>query len=136
MADSSAADYTASKAALLAFHASLRAELAYSSHPYAKDIQTILVAPGQLGTPMFENIKTPSKLLAPTVEAVDLAKEIVNMIDSGESGEIRLPYYSQWAPIFSVLPVGLQAVFRSWSGMDNAMIRSVQNTDSKIRTVK
>jgi len=112
---------------LLAFHASLRAELAQSSHPSAKNIKTVLVAPGQLGTRLFKDIKTPSNFLAPIVEPVYLAKEIVNLIDSGENGEIRMPFYASCAPIFAALPVGLQAILRSWSGIDNSMIYSIKD---------
>jgi hypothetical protein len=61
------------------------------------------------------------------VEAVDLAKEIVSMIDSGESGEIRIPFYAQWIPLFVALPVGLQAILRSWSRIDKAMIPFVKD---------
>ena len=116
------ADYTAAKAALLAMHASLRAELRYSEHPSAKNIKTVLVAPGQLGTSLFAGLKTPSVFLAPVVEPVELAKEIVKMIDSGMSGEIRIPFYADWVPMFQILPVSLQQVLRSWSGLDRAML--------------
>ena len=103
-------------------HASLRAELRYSEHSSAKNIKTILVVPGQLGTPLFAGMKTPSAFLAPIVEPVELAKEIVKMIDSGLSGEIRVPFYADCVPIFQALPVSLQQVLRSWSGLDRAML--------------
>ena len=103
-------------------HASLRAELRYSEHSSAKNIKTILVAPGQLSTSLFAGLKTPSTFLAPVVEPVELAKEIVKMIDSGLSGEIRLPFYADWIPILQSLPVGLQQVLRNWSGLDRAML--------------
>ena len=103
-------------------HASLRAELKYFEHPSAKNIKTILVAPGQLGTSLFSGVKTPSEFLAPVVEPVELAKEIVNMIDSGLSGEIRIPFYADWIPIFQALPVSLQQMLRTWSGLDRAML--------------
>jgi hypothetical protein len=79
---------------------------------------------------LFEDIKTPSNFLAPIVEPVDLAKEIVNMVESGESGEIRTPFYAQLAPLLNVLPVGLQAIVRRWSGLDKAMIESVKGKSS------
>ncbi|TLD24705.1 short chain dehydrogenase/reductase [Venturia nashicola] len=69
-------DYTAAKAGLVAFHASLKAELSCSAHQGAEKIKTVLVTPGQLGTPMFGGLKTPSTFLAPIVEPVELAKEI------------------------------------------------------------
>lgn len=103
-------------------HASLRAELYNSQHPGAPNIKTILVAPGQLSTPLFAGIRTPSNFLAPVVEPVELAKEIVQMIDSGCSGEIMLPLYAKWIPLLGALPVGFQRIVRWWSGMDKAML--------------
>jgi hypothetical protein len=97
-----------------------------SNDPAAQTIKTILVAPGQLGTPLFESVQTPSNFLAPIVEPVELAKEIVRMIEIGESGNIRMPFYSQWAPVLLALPVGVQAIVRRWSGLDQAMIRSME----------
>lgn len=114
----------------MAFHASLREELKHSQHPAANNIKTILVAPGQLWTPLFENIVTPSNFLAPVVEPIDLAKAIVNMVNQGDSGEIRTPFYAQWAPALLALPVGLQSLIRSFSGVDGAMISSVKLKDT------
>lgn len=103
-------------------HASLRAELKHSEHSSAKDIKTILVVPGQLSTSLFAGMNTPSAFLAPVVEPVELAKEVVNMIDSGLSGEIRIPFYANWVPIFQALPVSLQQVLRTLTGLDRAML--------------
>jgi short-subunit dehydrogenase len=114
--------YTASKAALLALHGSLRAELA--QHPDGKDIKTILVTPGQMSTKMFDGLKTPSKFLAPVVAPVDVAKDILKLIEKGESGEVAVPLYSQYIQILGVLPVGVQALVRRWSGVDTAIARA------------
>ncbi|KAI4698859.1 hypothetical protein J4E81_005471 [Alternaria sp. BMP 2799] len=111
--------YTASKAALLALHHSLRAELA--QNPAAKDIKTILVQPGQMGTTMFAGLKTPSNFLAPVVTPADIGKDIIKLIERGESGEIALPLYSKYIQILGVLPVGMNHLVRKWSGMDKAV---------------
>ncbi|KAH6881500.1 hypothetical protein BKA58DRAFT_3553 [Alternaria rosae] len=111
--------YTASKAALLALHQSLRAELA--QNPAAKDIKTILVQPGQMGTTMFAGLKTPSNFLAPVVTPADIGKDIIKLIERGESGEIALPLYSKYIHILGVLPVGVNHLVRKWSGMDKAV---------------
>ncbi|KAF2426501.1 short chain dehydrogenase/reductase [Tothia fuscella] len=116
------ADYTASKAGLLAMHASLRAELHNSQHPGAPNIKTVLVSPGQLDTPLFAGMQTPSNFLAPVVQPVELAKEIVRMVDSGSSGEVMMPLYARWIPLHGVLPVGVQKVIRGWSRADEAML--------------
>lgn len=71
---------------------------------------------------MFAGVQTPSNFIAPIVEAVELAKEIVQMIDFGESGEIRLPFYTKWAPILQALPASVQLLARKLSGIDRAML--------------
>ncbi|KAI9816079.1 MAG: hypothetical protein M1832_005162 [Thelocarpon impressellum] len=113
-------DYAASKAALLALHSSLTAELA--PHPR---IKTVLVAPGQLSTPLFRGVRTPSAFLAPVVEAVDVAKEVIAFVDGGRGGEIRLPLYARWVGWWAVLPPGVQRALRWAAGVDRAMERFV-----------
>jgi NAD(P)-dependent dehydrogenase (short-subunit alcohol dehydrogenase family) len=119
---SSSADYTAAKAGLLALHASLRAELSHSKDPAAQDIRTVLVAPGQLDTQLFSGLTTPSNFLAPVVEPVQLAREVVKMVDSGHSGEVLVPLYAKWVPLLAALPSGMQRILRTLSGMDTAML--------------
>ncbi|KAF1944805.1 short chain dehydrogenase/reductase [Clathrospora elynae] len=116
--------YSASKAALLALHHSLRAELA--QNPAAKDIRTILVQPGQMGTRMFAGLETPSNFLAPVVTPAEIGKDIIKLIERGESGEVALPLYSRYIQILGVLPVGVQSLVRSWSGVDGAVERMVE----------
>ena len=107
------------KAALLALHASLRAELA--TIPDAQDIKTILVTPGQMGTDMFHGLKTPSNFLAPILSPAEVAKSIMGLIERGESGQVALPLYSRYAEVLATLPVGVQALIRRWSGVDTAI---------------
>ena len=111
--------YSASKAALLTMHASLRAELA--QNPEAQDIKTILVTPGQMGTTMFHGMKTPSNFLAPILSPAEVAKSIMSLIEKGESGDIALPLYSRYVEILGILPVGVQTLVRRWSGVDTAI---------------
>jgi short-subunit dehydrogenase len=116
------ADYTAAKAGLIAMHTSLRAELASPMAPDgAEYVRTILVTPGQLSTNLFASIKTPSSFFGPVVEPVELAREIVRMIDSGESGQISMPFYARWIEWMHVLPVSMQKLARKMSGVDKAM---------------
>ena len=115
-------DYCASKAGLIAMHASLRAELTGSSAPQgAERVRMVLVTPGQLGTKLFAGVETPSGFFGPVVEPVELAREIVRMVDGGVSGEISLPLYARWIDWLHVLPPGVQRVLRGISGMDRAM---------------
>ena len=115
-------DYTAAKAGLIALHRSLRAELSSSSASEgAENIRTILVTPGQLSTSLFAGVETPSSFFGPVMEPVKLAREIVRMVDAGESGEISLPLYARWIEWMFVLPVSLQRLGRWVSGVDGAM---------------
>ena len=120
------AAYAASKAALLALHASLRAELA--QHPAGPDIKTILVTPGQIATPMFAAVPTPSRFLAPIVPPTDVAKELVALLDRGLGGEVAVPLYARWIPLLAVLPAGVQRLVRAWSGVDRAVPSGSLNT--------
>lgn len=121
--------YTASKAALLALHYSLRAELAQI--PEAKEIKTILVTPGQMSTQMFADVKPPSAFFAPTATPAELAKNIIKLIERGESGEVAIPLYSHYVGFFFVLPVGIQRLIRRWSGLDTAVAASKKPVEKK-----
>ncbi|KAK3721778.1 hypothetical protein LTR37_002943 [Vermiconidia calcicola] len=119
---SNLSDYTAAKAGLIAMHNSLRAESAsVTAAEGAESIRTILVTPGQLNTNLFAGVQTPSSFFGPVVEPVELAREIVRMIDAGESGEISMPSYARWIEWLHVLPVSLQKIVRRLAGMDRAM---------------
>lgn len=115
-------DYGAAKAGLIAMHASLRAELSSSTAPEgAENIRMVLVKPGQLATALFEGVETPNAFLGPVVEPVELAQEIVRMIDAGESGEISMPLYARYVDFIFILPASLQKFLRWVSGVDRAM---------------
>ncbi|KAG9958464.1 NAD(P)-binding protein, partial [Aureobasidium melanogenum] len=119
-------DYTASKAALLAFHTSLRAEIkqmanSKTDYPGAENTKMILVKPGQLSTAMFSTLKSPSDFFGPVVQAKDLAREIVEMIEEGRDGVLCMPVYAWLVEWLGVLPVSLQRAARWMSGVDGAM---------------
>ncbi len=109
-------DYTAAKAGITALHKSLTAEL--KSTP---EIKTILVSPGQLSTPLFNGVQTPNSFFGPVLEPVDVAKEVIAAIDSGSSAILAMPLYARWIDWMNVFPVGMQAIARKLSGVDNAM---------------
>lgn len=110
-------DYAAAKAGVTALHKSLAAELR-QSHP---DIRMVLVTPGQISTPLFYGVQTPNAFLAPVVEPVDVAKEIIAAIDNGYSTSIGMPLYARWIDWFNVLPIGMQALARRLARVDVAM---------------
>jgi NAD(P)-dependent dehydrogenase (short-subunit alcohol dehydrogenase family) len=112
----SVSDYAAAKAGLSAMHKSLSAEL--RAYP---GIKTVLVAPGQIQTRLFEGVKTSHGFLAPVLEPVDVAKEIIRAIDEGQSMELAMPLYARWIEWLNVLPVGIQRGLRWAAGIDKAM---------------
>ncbi|KAM0795300.1 putative short-chain dehydrogenase/reductase family protein [Usnea florida] len=119
--------YTASKAALLAYHASLTSELASK----APSVKTILVATGQLDTQMFGNVRLRGwsrNFFGPVVGAGDVAVKIVDMIDRGEGGVVSEPAYARWIAWLGVLPVGLQRLAKSWAGLDDAFTGNVHQS--------
>jgi hypothetical protein len=111
--------YASSKAALSTFHSSLTAELRSSAYP-PNNIKTILVAPGQLDTPMFAGIRQNwwRRFMGPRVEVREVAMRIVGMVDRGEGGEVRMPAYASWIGGMGGLPVGVQRALRELSGVD------------------
>ncbi|CAK7272027.1 hypothetical protein SEPCBS119000_004907 [Sporothrix epigloea] len=110
-------DYAASKAGVSALHRSLAAELR-TSHP---NICTVLVTLGQLSTPLFHGVQTPSSFFAPVVEPIDVAKDVISAIDNGRAESIGMPLYARWVGWYHVLPQSLQKVARWASGVDTAM---------------
>lgn len=110
-------DYAAAKAGVTALHKSLAAELR-ETHP---QIRTVLVTPGQISTPLFYGVQTPNAFLAPVVEPVDVAKEVIKAIDNGHNAAIGSPLYARWIDWYNVLPIGVQAVVRRLAGVDTAM---------------
>ncbi|KAF3918714.1 hypothetical protein AA313_de0208477 [Arthrobotrys entomopaga] len=110
------ADYAASKAATRLLHESLTAEVAHH-----ENIKTLLVCPGQISTPLFDGVQTPSSFFAPVLEPVDVAKEIMALIDSGSGGTLELPLYARWIVVMQTLPVSIQRFLRWVSGCDEGM---------------
>ena len=110
-------DYAAAKAGISALHKSLAAELR-ETHP---NIRMVLVTPGQLSTPLFYGVQTPSSFFAPVVEPVDVAKEVIAAIDNGQNAAIGMPLYARWIDWYNVLPLGVQAVARRLAGVDRGM---------------
>lgn len=117
-------DYAASKAGLLAMHASLVGELSNMSvqeNPGARNVKMILVKPGQLSTPLFEGMPTPSKTFGPIVNAAKLAAKITKKVDAGCGGVIAEPMYARFIEVLAVLPYSLQRFVRFVGGIDRAM---------------
>jgi len=120
-------DYAAAKAGITAMHKSLTAELR-ETHP---EIRTVLVTAGQLSTPLFYGVQTPNAFLAPVVEPIDVAKEIIAAIDNGHNAAIGMPLYARWIDWYNVLPLGIQAVARRIASVDTSMKSFVGRNGAK-----
>lgn len=109
--------YAGSKAALTQIYESLRQEL----RGY-RLILLLLVIPGQLNTPMFQDVVPSKQILAPIVRSDKLAKKIVDRIQQNHGGVLCAPLYANVLPAIRVLPMWLQAAFRWFTDMDNKVI--------------
>lgn len=122
------ADYNASKAALSSLHTTLTYEI--STNPDTKirnGVKTVLVEPGQIHTQLFADItEVPwyANFFGPILEVNEVAKAIVQQLESGESGIIRMPFYSKCMPLYGVMPGSVQKFMRWFSGIDKAIVPS------------
>ena len=132
------ADYTATKAALTAFHESLRAELSIMSAKMHQSprVNTILATPGQLSTALFAHVPAPplASFLGPTVTPAALATEIIRAVDEGRDKELSMPLYTQWIGTLRILPAGIAKIFRlavglDWAGWQGTMRKKDKGID-------
>ncbi|EEP82444.1 conserved hypothetical protein [Uncinocarpus reesii 1704] len=112
-------DYTATKAAITAAHRTLEAELRLSDA--GEKVKTILVETGQIATQLFERVETPNNFFAPILQPVQVAREIVSVVDSGNGGLIRMPAFASLVSWYTVLPASIQKLARYVSGIDRAV---------------
>jgi NAD(P)-dependent dehydrogenase (short-subunit alcohol dehydrogenase family) len=115
-------DYVAAKAAVSSLHHTFTNELRLDED-LRSNIKTILVEVGQMDTEMFARVETPwyASFVGPVLEAKDVGRAIVNMIDRGEGGIIRMPFYATLVPWYGIMPGSLQVVLRWISGIDRAL---------------
>ncbi|KAI9686355.1 MAG: hypothetical protein M1822_003700 [Bathelium mastoideum] len=82
--------YAAAKAAALAFHEGLAAELA-TLHAKASAVRTVLVAPGYMRTSLFEGFHPGGGFVTYALQPETVAEAVVRQVWSGESGYVFLP---------------------------------------------
>ncbi|ABN67256.2 predicted protein [Scheffersomyces stipitis CBS 6054] len=122
--------YGASKSGLIALHESLTYELGPPSmNPTG--VKTLLICPGQLKTAMFSGVNTPSSLLAPELDPKYVASSVLSALELGRRGEIKLPLYGNFLPMFRAFPWPIVEVARAISGIDHSM-NSFKNTLTKV----
>ncbi|RLV92789.1 putative oxidoreductase [Spathaspora sp. JA1] len=112
--------YGASKSGLIALHESLTYELGPPSvNPHG--VKTLLICPGQLKTNMFQGVATPSSIFAPELNPEFVANCVVTAIEQGRRGEIKLPLYGKFIPLFRAMPWPIVEITRKISGIDKSM---------------
>lgn len=82
-------DYAASKAAALAFHEGLSAELLTRYN--APKVRTVVINQGYTKTPLFRGYNNENKFLIPSLEPETVAEAIVKQVLTGQSGQVIIP---------------------------------------------
>lgn len=122
------ADYSASKAALSSLHNTLTHEIWSHGDAHVRNkAKTILVEPGMIGTELFRHITDVpwySNFFGPLLEVNEVAKAIIAKLDAGESGVIRMPFYSKCMPLYAAMPGSMQRAMRWFAGIDQAIVPS------------
>lgn len=114
--------YGASKGGLIALHESMRQNWRHKQelNKRNENIKMLLICPGKIKTSMFEDVKTPSKLIAPDIDPEKLASYIISAIEHSMTNTLRFPYYTNLVPLFKELSWPYLSVLKRLSGMDAA----------------
>jgi len=88
----------------------------------------VLFTPGQIATPLFQSISTPSSFLGPVLQTATVAGAVIAAIDGGRNEEISMPLYARWIAWMDVLPAGLRSVVRGLAGLDTAAWEGFERT--------
>lgn len=99
-------DYSASKAAVINMHESLRYEL--DNRYGVPQIRTTVLCPGHIHTPLFSTISTPQnvfyRFFVPSLSPLTVVKAIIQALDAHESRTIYLPFYTTSAVLMKTFP--------------------------------
>ncbi|KAF2457679.1 hypothetical protein BDY21DRAFT_344557 [Lineolata rhizophorae] len=114
--------YSASKAAALALHETLHADLAVSTHPRADRVRTVAVLQGYVRTELFRGFDEGDGFLAYALEKETVAEAVVRAVLRGRSAHVVLPVgtgtYSSWV---RAMPSWMQYGVRKSAGMAKLM---------------
>lgn len=95
-------DYAASKAAAMAFHEGLGAELTTKYH--APKVRTVMVNQGYTKTALFRGYDNGAAWLSPTLEPETIADAICKQIFTGRSGHVTLPAFGWVISLLRAMP--------------------------------
>lgn len=95
-------DYGASKAAVLAFHEGLTAEL--KTKYDAPRVRTILALPGHTRTALFDGYDQKTNFSMPAQHPESVAEAVVEKVLGGRSGMVVMPRSAGWAAGLRAFP--------------------------------
>lgn len=107
--------YSAAKAGVNMLHDSLTHE------NDTRILKTLLVTVGQMDTPMFKYVPTPSNFLAPVLPRANVAQTIVDALERGDCGELSLPVYAKLIHWTRIIPRSVTEIVRKVYEMDKSM---------------
>ena len=110
------ADYSASKAAAIAFDESLRLEFAHDGVP----VKTTVVCPFYIATGMFAGVRTRFPLLLPIMQPEAVAARIVRAIERDEA-RLILPWFVRNVFPLRLLPVAWFDALMRFFGVTKSM---------------
>ncbi|KAL5335028.1 NAD(P)-binding protein [Aspergillus crustosus] len=87
-------DYSATKAAAIAFHEGLAAELVTRYN--APRVRTVLLTQGFAKTALIENLTPEDTFLQPLLHPQTVAESLVNQVLTGRSGHVLVPGATGW----------------------------------------
>ncbi|KAK2028697.1 short chain dehydrogenase [Colletotrichum zoysiae] len=106
-------DYGSSKAAAMAFHEGISAEL--KTRYNAPRVRTVLVNQSYTKTPLFQGYQQGVEYILPALEPETVAEAIVKQVLSGESGNIVLPAYGNVLTALRGFPHWYQSLLQTRS---------------------
>lgn len=99
--------YAMSKAATLAFHEALKAEL--RARYRATNVRTTIVCPTKVATMLGANLANhPNPFFTPTLSPETVARRVVRSVESGLSEDIMMPAFTKILPIMRGAPSWLR----------------------------
>jgi all-trans-retinol dehydrogenase (NAD+) len=126
-------DYGASKAAAMAFHEGITAEL--TTRYNAPKVRTVIVHPGHTRTALFQGYDQKTDFIMPRLEPETIAEAIVRQVLSGTSGRVVVPLGGHILPALRLLPdwysipvrAKAESYMNKWTGRQ--VIKDVNMTD-------
>lgn len=112
--------YCMSKAAALAFHEELRSELRVLYK--APRVRTSIVTPTKVRTLLGAGLKdTDNAFVAPTLEPIQVARAMVDALNSGLSHSVSQPLFTKVLPFVRAMPDWFRALLAAVGKTDSAV---------------